>query len=108
MYERNIVAVSAVAVVLSLLSLSSCQGPAVAPRNAPEANEPELTSDANDGDSSYKILQRTHVNDTLVFSVTKRNLDDAKQIAQELIEPNRHEQMVRVFFYEKDPTNSMD
>ncbi|KPK36316.1 MAG: hypothetical protein AMJ65_16325, partial [Phycisphaerae bacterium SG8_4] len=59
MYERNIVAVSAVTVVLSLLSLSSCRGPAVAPRTAPEAIEPELTSDANDGDSSYRILERT-------------------------------------------------
>jgi hypothetical protein len=88
--------------------LSSCRGPAVAPRSAPEPTEPELTNDANDGDSSYKILERTHINDILVFSVTESSLDDAKQIAQELIEPNRHEQMVRVFFYEKDPTNSMD
>ena len=108
MYERNIVGVSAVAVVLSLLSLPACRGPAVAPRTSTEATEPALIDDANDGDSSYRILERTHINDTLVFSVTKRNLEDAKQIAQELVEPNRHEQMVRVFFYDTDPTNSMD
>ena len=105
---RNAVAVSAAAAVLSLLSFSSCRGPAVAPRTASEATGPELTYDANDRDCTYKILERTNVNDTLVFSVTKRNLDDARQIAQELIEPNKHEQMVRVFFYETDPTDSID
>jgi hypothetical protein len=105
---RNIVRVLAVAVVSSLLFFSSCQRPAPAPRPALEATEPQLVDDANDRDDTYKILERKYLNDTLAFSVTKRNLDDAKEIAEELIEPNKHEQMVRVFFYDTDLTDSID
>ena len=47
----------------------------------------------------YQVVERKMLNKALILSVTTKNMDNAEKIAQELINQNSGQLMIRVFFY---------
>lgn len=69
-------------------------------------DEPTISENAQQLD--YRIVEQKMQNDALIISVSTSDLDNARNITSEIVNANRNEYMIRVFFYEPGNTPGSD
>lgn len=77
---------------------------AIFPKGDPDKKdaEPEVSSQVVSPSVpiNFEVLKRKMLNDALVISVRTEDFEDAEEVARQIVEVNKDEYMVRVFFYQ--------
>ncbi|MCF7973776.1 MAG: hypothetical protein K9N55_08180 [Phycisphaerae bacterium] len=99
--SKNLFLGMTVTVVMLILFVCSCQ------QSAPTVTSPPMAETPDSQMDEFEILERKHVNETLVFNVTMRHLDAAKAMAEVLVLSNPQESKIQIFFHETGPAEGI-